>query len=198
MILKGLAIAEQAELRTRWAEAEEVATELLAHMQELDGIEQMEMAGSYRRGCETIGDLDLLVEASTASEVMQHFGNFPGIADVLAHGETKMSVRLGSGLQIDIRVVPGESFGAALQYFTGSKDHNVVVRGRAKQRGLKVNEWGVFRVEEDGNETYLAGCHRSRSLRGARFAVVSSRVARGARRICLGRAGRLAKTGRAV
>ena len=156
-ILKGLAIAAQAESRTRWVEADEVATELLAHMRETDGIEQLKMAGSYRRGCETIGDLDLLIEASTASAVMQHFGKFPNIAEVLTHGETKMSVRLTSGLQIDLRVVPGESFGAALQYFTGSKDHNVVVRGRAKQQGLKVNEWGVFRVEEDGEETYLAG-----------------------------------------
>ena len=156
-ILKGLAIAAQAESRTRWAEADEVATELLAHMRKVEGIAQMEMAGSYRRGCETIGDLDLLVEATDASAVMEHFGKLAGIADVLAHGETKMSVRLESGLQIDLRVVPGESFGAALQYFTGSKDHNVVVRGRAKQRGLKVNEWGVYRVEEDGEETYLVG-----------------------------------------
>ncbi len=156
-ILQGLAIAEQAESRTRWVEADEVAQELLTHMRKVDGIAQMQMAGSYRRGCETIGDLDLLVEAREAAGVMQHFGKFPGIADVLAHGETKMSVRLASGLQIDLRVVPGESFGAALQYFTGSKDHNVVVRGRAKQQGLKVNEWGVFCIEPDGKETYLAG-----------------------------------------
>ena len=156
-ILKGLAIAEQAESRTRWVEAEKVAEELLTHLREIDGIEQMKMAGSYRRGCETIGDLDLLVEASDSLAVMEHFGKLPGIAEVLAQGDTKMSVQLGSGLQIDLRVVPGESFGAALQYFTGSKDHNVVVRGRAKKLGLKVNEWGVFRVGEDGQETYLAG-----------------------------------------
>ena len=156
-ILKGLAIAAQAESRTRWVEADEVATQLLQHMHELSTIEQMEVAGSYRRGCETIGDLDLLVEASDAAAVMEHFGQFPGITEVLAHGDTKMSVRLETGLQIDLRVVPRESFGAALQYFTGSKDHNVVVRGRAKARGLKVNEWGVFRVEKNGKETYLAG-----------------------------------------
>ncbi len=156
-ILKGLAIAEQAESRTRWVEADEVASELLAHMREINGIAQMEMAGSYRRGCETVGDLDLLVEAGDATAVMDHFGKLASVVDVLARGDTKMSVRLGSGLQIDLRVVPGESFGAALQYFTGSKDHNVVVRGRAKQMGLKVNEWGVFRVEGDGSETYLTG-----------------------------------------
>ncbi len=156
-ILQGLAIAEQAESRTRWVEADEVATALLAHMRKVEGLTQMDMAGSYRRGCETVGDLDLLVEAPNASMAMQQFGKFPGIADVLAHGETKMSVRLASGLQIDLRVVPCKSYGAALQYFTGSKDHNVVVRGHAKQRGLKVNEWGVFRVEEEGAEKYLAG-----------------------------------------
>jgi len=160
-ILQGLAIAAQAESRTRWVEADVVATELLAHMRKASGIAQMQMAGSYRRGCETIGDLDLLVEASDATAVMQHFGNFGGVANVLAQGETKMSVRLVNGLQIDLRVVPGESFGAALQYFTGSKEHNVVVRGRAKKRDLKVNEWGVFRVQEDGTEVYLAGRHEA-------------------------------------
>lgn len=156
-ILKGLAIAEQAESRTRWADADAVAQRLLAHMDEVDGIAQMKMAGSYRRGCETIGDLDLLVEATDSGAVMEHFGELAGVSDVLARGDTKMSVRMDSGLQIDLRVVPGKSFGAALQYFTGSKDHNVVVRGRAKQRGLKVNEWGIFRIEDNGDETYLAG-----------------------------------------
>ncbi|MEM8946225.1 MAG: DNA polymerase/3'-5' exonuclease PolX [Planctomycetota bacterium] len=156
-ILKGLAIAEQAESRTRWADADAVVQELLEHMRAAEGVAQMEMAGSYRRGCETIGDLDLLVEATDSASVMEHFGQLPGIADVLAQGDTKMSVRLGSGLQIDLRVVPAESFGAALQYFTGSKDHNVIVRGRAKQQGLKVNEWGVYRIEDSGAETYLAG-----------------------------------------
>lgn len=158
-ILKGLAIAEQAESRTRWVDADAVVQELLAHMGQVDGIAQMEMAGSYRRGCETIGDLDLLVEANDSSVVMDHFGELPGVAEVIVRGDTKMSIRMGSGLQIDLRVVPGESFGAALQYFTGSKDHNVAVRGRAKQQGLKVNEWGVFRVGEDGSETYLSGAN---------------------------------------
>ena len=126
------------------------------------GIAQLQMAGSYRRGCETVGDLDLLVEvsgteAASVEAVMDRFGSFPGVAEVIARGETKMSTRLDCGLQLDLRVVPKESFGAALQYFTGSKDHNVVVRGLAKRRGLKVNEWGVFRVDNDGEQQYLAG-----------------------------------------
>ena len=160
-ILKGLDIAAQAEKRTRWAEADAIAAELLEHMRSIDGVEQIEMAGSYRRGCETIGDLDLLIDAENGDAVMDHFGSFLGTVDVLVRGETKMSIRLDSGMQIDLRIVPTESFGAALQYFTGSKEHNVVVRGRAKDRGLKVNEWGVYRnekeKEEGGSEIYLAG-----------------------------------------
>ena len=157
IILEGLAIAKQAETRTRWVDADEVVSRLLTHMQSLGGIEQMAMAGSYRRGCETVGDLDLLVVAQEATPVMRHFGTLPSLAEVIAQGETKMSVRLDGGMQIDLRVVPSESFGAALQYFTGSKHHNVVVRGRAKQQGLKVNEWGVFRIDEKGKEIYVAG-----------------------------------------
>ncbi len=156
-ILKGLDIAAQAEKRTRWADADVIVQELLAHLRAVDGIEQMEMAGSYRRGCETIGDLDVLVEANDSTEVMDRLEEFPGISEVIVRGETKMSIRLASGIQIDLRVVPGESFGAALQYFTGSKDHNVEVRGRAKQQGLKVNEWGVFRVSSEDDEQYVAG-----------------------------------------
>ena len=159
-ILKGLAIAEEASVRMRWADAEEVVDALLEHMRGEAAIKQMEIAGSFRRGRDTIGDLDLLVDATDVSAVMDRFGAFKQVQETIARGETKMAVRLVSGLQVDLRVVPAESFGAALQYFTGSKDHNVIVRGRAKQRGLKISDWGVFRVEDvDGavKETYLAG-----------------------------------------
>jgi DNA polymerase (family 10) len=158
-ILKGLAIAEAGDERTKWAVADAVVSEVLEHMSSVKAIKQIEPAGSYRRRCETIGDLDFLVEAKEAdiNSVMDRFGAFPGIADVIARGETKMSVRLGNGMQMDLRVVPKESFGAALQYFTGSKAHNVKLRGIAKKRQLKISEWGIFRVEEDGTETYLGG-----------------------------------------
>lgn len=155
-ILKGIAIAAQADERTRWADADAIARELLAHMQGIEGARQLEMAGSYRRGRETVGDLDLLIDADEATPAMDRFEAFPGVAEILVRGGTKMSVRLQSGMQVDLRVVPERSFGAALQYFTGSKDHNVEIRGRAKQSGLKINEWGVFRVDGD-EETYLAG-----------------------------------------
>jgi DNA polymerase (family X) len=158
-ILKGLAIAEAGDQRTKWAVADAVVSEVLEHMSSVKAIKQIEPAGSYRRRCETIGDLDFLVEAkeSDIGAVMDRFGSFPGIADVIARGDTKMSVRLGSGMQMDLRVVPKASFGAALQYFTGSKAHNVKLRGIAKKRQLKISEWGIFRVEEDGSETYLGG-----------------------------------------
>ncbi len=156
-ILKGLAIAEQGDVRTKWAEADAIVGEVLQHLSNEKNIKQVEPAGSYRRGCETVGDLDFLVEAKDVVAVMDHFGKYPGIAEVIARGDTKMSVRLSSGMQMDLRVVPKESFGAALQYFTGSKAHNVELRGRAKQRGLKINEWGVYEVDQDGNENYVAG-----------------------------------------
>ncbi|MCR4411538.1 MAG: DNA polymerase/3'-5' exonuclease PolX [Thermoguttaceae bacterium] len=147
-ILQGLEIAAQAEQRVYWSEADQVAATLREHLAECDAIDQMEFAGSYRRGKDTVGDLDLLVVASDPAKVMDRFATYPALADVLARGDTKMSVRLQFGLQVDLRVVPAESFGAALQYFTGSKAHNVVLRGMAKDRGLKINEYGVFRGEK--------------------------------------------------
>ncbi len=158
-ILAGIDLAARADDRTYWSKADEIAQALLEHMRAVPEIVQTQMAGSYRRGRETVGDLDLLIESpadENADAAMDHFGRFPGVADVIARGDTKMSVRLDTGLQIDLRVVPAESFGAALQYFTGSKDHTVALRGLAKRQGLKINEWGVFRVEGD-RETYIAG-----------------------------------------
>jgi DNA polymerase (family 10) len=147
-ILQGLDIAAEAETRTYWFEADQVAQAILAHLRGCGAIEQMEIAGSYRRCKDTVGDLDILVVSGTPAEVMDHLGRFADVAEVLARGETKMSVRLRRGMQVDLRVVPAESFGAALQYFTGSKAHNIVVRGMAKGRGLKINEYGVYRGEQ--------------------------------------------------
>jgi DNA polymerase (family 10) len=146
-ILAGIDAAATADVRMYWAHADEIVQELLAHMRKLKGIRQMEVAGSYRRGKETIGDIDLLVDADDANAVMDQLGRFEELATVLGRGDTKMSIRLGRSLQIDLRVVPPKSFGAALQYFTGSKDHNVVLRGMAKDRGLRINEYGIFKAE---------------------------------------------------
>jgi DNA polymerase (family X) len=148
-IIAGLKFAASPEVaRMYWAEADVYAQSLRKHLLACRSVEQFEMAGSYRRGRETIGDLDALVESSDPGEVMDRFAKFEGIAAVLGRGETKMSVRLVNDLQIDLRIVPAESFGAALQYFTGSKEHNVVLRGMAKDRGLKINEYGVFQIDE--------------------------------------------------
>ena len=155
-ILQGLSIAAAANQRRLWAKADETAQSLLDHLRSCSSIQQMEMAGSYRRGCETVGDLDILVDSSNPKEVMDCFGQVPDISETVARGETKMSIRLKDGLDVDLRVVPSESFGAALQYFTGSKSHNVVLRGMAKQRGMKINEYGVFRISGK-NEEYIAG-----------------------------------------
>jgi DNA polymerase (family 10) len=147
-ILAGIDTAARVQERMYWAHADEIVQELLTHMRKLPGIRQMEVAGSYRRGRETIGDLDLLVDADDADAVMNHLNRFEELATVIGRGDTKMSIRLGRGLQIDLRVVPSMSFGAALQYFTGSKDHNIVLRGMAKDCGLLINEYGVFRTSE--------------------------------------------------
>lgn len=147
-ILKGMDIASEAGRRVLWYEADQYARAIVAYLDKTRSIEQVEVAGSYRRGKETVGDLDILAVANDPVKAMDDFARFEGLADVLARGETKMSVRLTSGLQVDLRVVPAESFGAALQYFTGSQAHNIVLRGLAKDRGLKINEYGVFRGEK--------------------------------------------------
>ena len=158
-ILAGIPLAARAEQRIYWAKADEIAQVLLEHLRNCKSLQQIEVAGSYRRGRETIGDLDLLVVSDDHDEVMDRLADFDAVEQTIGRGDTKMSIRLVGGLQVDLRVVPAESFGAALQYFTGSKDHNVILRGMAKSRGLKINEWGVFRVAEgdDADDQYIAG-----------------------------------------
>ncbi len=156
MILKGIGLAERAGKRIYWAVADQQVQQLRDYMAGCHAVQQLEFAGSYRRGKETVGDLDLLVVSEDSTRVMDYFGRFPDVADTIARGETKMSVRLGDGLQVDLRVVTSRSFGAALQYFTGSKEHNVILRSLAKKENLKINEYGVFRLE-DQTEQVVAG-----------------------------------------
>jgi DNA polymerase (family 10) len=156
-ILDGLEIAESAGKRRYWAEVDELAHALKQHLSQCPAIEQLEFAGSYRRGKETVGDLDILVVARDEQQAMDCLEQHSDVANIMVRGSTKMSVRLENGLQVDMRVVPAESFGAALQYFTGSKEHNVQLRGRAKAQGLKINEYGVFKLHKDGQEEYVAG-----------------------------------------
>lgn len=148
LILAGLEIAEAAALRLRIDQADRLVERLRDHLQACQMIEKLEFAGSYRRGKETVGDIDILVVSNDSASVMDRLQVFPGIVSTLARGETKMSIRVDDQFQVDLRVVAAESFGAALQYFTGSKEHNVAIRSRARKMGLTVNEYGVARIDE--------------------------------------------------
>lgn len=155
-ILAGIDIAAASNKRILWATADKLADRLRTHMLKCKKIKQMEFAGSYRRGKETVGDLDLLATSSDAEKVMDQLASFAEITSIIVRGETKMSVRLEKEFQVDLRVVPDKSFGAALQYFTGSKDHNVIMRGMAKKLDLRINEWGVYKLDGD-DQTWIAG-----------------------------------------
>lgn len=154
-ILDGLAIAQAAEQRKKWVNADGWVARLRSHLSDCDAIERLEFAGSYRRGRETVGDLDILVVAQSAAAVMDHLEAFPPRKETILRGDTKMSIRVDEAFQVDLRVVAADQFGAALQYFTGSQAHNVHVRSMAKAKGLKVNEYGVFR--DDDPDQSIAG-----------------------------------------
>jgi DNA polymerase (family 10) len=129
--------------------AQQTADELIVYLSG-EGIESIEAAGSLRRGRETIGDLDLLVTGPNAVASLDRMATHPRVHEVLASGANKTSVKLGrEGLQVDVRALPRESFGAAMQYFTGSKEHNVAIRQRAVRMGLKLSEYGLYRVEDE-------------------------------------------------
>ena len=134
--------------RLKLAVAAEAAEPLAAYLRKSATVGQVCVTGSYRRMRETVGDLDLVATARDAAMVMQRFNAYSEVAQVLSSGPTRSTVILKSGLQVDLRVVPEESWGAALQYFTGSKAHNIVVRRMAQEKGLKLNEYGVFRGRE--------------------------------------------------
>jgi len=130
------------------ATAEQMVESLLQTLRGVKGVKRVVLAGSFRRRVETVGDVDILATCADSAEIMRRFVGYEDVAEVIAHGETRSTVILRSGLQVDLRVVPEASYGAALHYFTGSKAHNIAIRSRALQAGLKVNEYGVFRGEE--------------------------------------------------
>ena len=131
--------------RFKLAVAAQYADALAAHLKAVPGVGQVTVAGSFRRMRETVGDLDILVTAAPDSPVMQRFTAYDEVGEVLSAGTTRASAVLKSGIQVDLRVVDAASYGAALQYFTGSKAHNIAIRRIAQKLGLKVNEYGVFR-----------------------------------------------------
>lgn len=147
-ILKGIKYLESRQGRMLLGRAYPRGKALETHMVE-HGFDLVSLGGSLRRMKETIGDIDILVGSADAERAMDMFVSYPQVAEVLLRGPTKTSIRLSDGVQVDMRVVAPESYGAALQYFTGSKEHNVALRSLANSMGFKVNEYGVYR-EEDG------------------------------------------------
>ena len=155
-ILSGIKNREAYAARHLWWDARAVVERILPALQALPDVERAEAAGSFRRGMETVGDLDFIVASSNPVPIMEWFVGMEGITEVTAHGETKSSIRLEGGMQADLRVVPTEQFYFALHHFTGSKDHNVRMRQKALSMGLSLSEWGL-RPEEEKNATRKTG-----------------------------------------
>src|SRR5216683_2214127 len=141
----GLGQAQATERRMLLHEADVQASALVGYLQAGGDIRQIEVAGSYRRRRETIGDLDILVTSDNVARAMDYFVHYGEVAAVISHGETRATVKLRGGLQVDLRAVEPAAYGAALQYFTGSKAHNVELRKIAQEQGYKLNEYGLFK-----------------------------------------------------
>lgn len=153
-ILRGIQLLQKTSGRVLLNVAYDDGLKYLTYLNKCKKITKMNIAGSLRRMKETIGDLDILASSQDSEKVMDHFTHYSEIAEVLAKGTTKSSVLLNDNLQVDLRVVEEKSYGAALQYFTGSKDHNVTLRGFAIRKGFKLNEYGLF---DKNTEEYIAG-----------------------------------------
>ena len=153
-ILTGIELFRLHRSRFKISEADQIIQPLLEYLEELPAVERLEVAGSYRRRRETVGDIDLLVITADPQGVMDRFVSYPQMARVEMSGDTRGRIALKSGLEVDLRVLPERSYGAALVYFTGSKEHNIRLRQRAIERGLRLSEYGVFvqNEEVDGDD----------------------------------------------
>ncbi len=145
-ILKGIALVRGGQQRMPLGHALPLGQELVRALEDVPGVKAIELAGSLRRMKETVGDIDILVTSTGPAKVMHAFTTLPQAAEVLERGETKASIRHRDGIQVDLRVLEPECFGAALVYFTGSKQHNIRIRDLALKKGLKISEYGVFRA----------------------------------------------------
>jgi DNA polymerase (family 10) len=152
LILKAIEERQKDQGRHLLSDTTALAAELVAYLREHAPGAEFTAVGSLRRGCETCGDIDILATGADAL-LMDQFIAFPRVERILGQGETKSSIRVLGGYQADLRLVPADSRGAAMQYFTGSKAHNVALRDRAVQRGLKLNEYGLFRIDDDSRVT---------------------------------------------
>jgi DNA polymerase (family 10) len=158
-ILAGIEARRRRGTRFKLADADQYVEPLVEYLRAIPEVQLLEVAGSYRRRRETVGDIDLLVIARQPGPVVKRFTSYPEVRAVELAGDTKATVILECGLQVDLRILPRKSYGAALQYFTGSKEHSVKLRKRAVERGLRISEYGVFEVgkgaaEEDAGDPY--------------------------------------------
>lgn len=155
-ILKSIAYLEKYGERARLDQALEIAEPIFEFVQGIDGVKQCDIAGSLRRRRETIGDIDILVAADNkdAESIFDSFVNHELIVEILGRGETKSSVRTETGRQVDLRIVKPDQYPAALMYFTGSKEHNIVLRQRARERGMALNEYGLFKLNDAGETDF--------------------------------------------
>lgn len=155
-ILKSIAWMEQFDERCRLDDAERIANVMLDSLKDLPGVQKIDVAGSYRRSAETIGDVDILIaaKAEDTPAIFDAFTEHETVVEILGRGDTKSSVRTKEGRQVDLRIVQKNQFAAALMYFTGSKEHNVAMRQRARDRGLALNEYGLFKLNDEGNTNF--------------------------------------------
>ncbi|MFP8490077.1 DNA polymerase/3'-5' exonuclease PolX [Gracilimonas sp. Q87] len=155
-IMKSIEWMEKFNERCRLDEAKEISTPIFESLKDLEGVQQIEVAGSYRRGLETIGDIDILIAAEKEyiEDLFDVFTNHERVTEILGRGDTKSSVRTKEGRQVDLRIVSNKEFPAALMYFTGSKEHNVVMRQRARERGMGLNEYGLFKLNNEGETDF--------------------------------------------
>ncbi|MBD3345268.1 MAG: DNA polymerase/3'-5' exonuclease PolX [Chitinivibrionales bacterium] len=147
-ILEGIGQVRQGGQRRLWSDVEEIASGLVDYLHRAKKVKEVIVAGSFRRRKETVRDIDILATCSKGSNLMDRFVSFDEVNKIVSKGETRSTVILRSGLQADLRVLPQVSYGAALHYFTGSKEHNIAIRKRGVKQGLTINEYGVFRNEK--------------------------------------------------
>ncbi len=153
--------------RFKLIDADQLVRPLVEYLRKGGNIEQLEVAGSYRRRMETVGDIDILAASENAKAVMQRFQTYPEVERMIAAGTTRGTMILRSGLQVDLRILPRRSYGAALHYFTGSKAHNIAVRTLGVERGLRISEYGIFRVPK-GKKVEEVGVEEGERLGGAK------------------------------
>jgi DNA polymerase (family X) len=190
-ILKAVEVFKKSSGRFLISRGEEAAISIMAHIQKAGkGVESVTPAGSLRRGKETVGDLDLLVtlapghtKQKEVDALAAHILKYPGIDQTLAHGENKVSFTLEDGLQVDVRLLEKENFGAALLYFTGSKEHNVALRGRANEMGWTLNEYELAVLEESGESRVASGEKKEKPKSAVRQDAGATRETKGGKHV---------------